>query len=212
MASPGTPIGGPGQTQKEGISSKFAHWMALYAAYLFLAGWSYLKSFFHVFGIDTRWLDFGLNDTIAQGFTVLFSTGVWLSVVYLVIFLISLILEVLSTQRPRWLNTVAVVCLVLLFPATYWIASRAGIDRANTDRSDQTSLPTIVFTSGKCDYRGKLVYVKGDLFYVAKLVYANKPADGVSCTPDLSGGPARVPSIWVLKTADLSDINIVYYK
>jgi len=87
--------------EKEGLSAKFGHWTALYAAYLFLAGWAYLRHYFEVFGVDTGWLDIGLSDTIAQGFSVLFGRGWPLSLVYLVIFLLSLALEVFWVNRSR---------------------------------------------------------------------------------------------------------------
>jgi hypothetical protein len=54
--------------EKDSLASKFGHWTALYAAYSFLAGRSYLKYYFGVFGVDTGWLDLGSNDTMEWGF------------------------------------------------------------------------------------------------------------------------------------------------
>jgi hypothetical protein len=142
--------------EKEGLSAKFGHWIALYAAYLFLAGWSYSKGYFKLFGIDTGWLDLGFNDTVARGFTVLFDAGMWLSVIYLVIFLLSLIVEVIKRESSRIVNAVVAVLLVLFFPCVYGIAFKAGVQAASGDRSDKSKLPTITFTAGPCDYRGKL--------------------------------------------------------
>src|ERR1700682_1667142 len=85
-------------TDKESLSSKFPRWTALYAAFLFLAGWSYLRNYFRVFGIDVGWLELGVNETVAQGFSTLFGSGIWLSAAYLVIVLLSLLFEVFSSR------------------------------------------------------------------------------------------------------------------
>jgi hypothetical protein len=155
--------------KKDSLASKLGHWTGLYAAYLFLAGWSYLKYYFGVFGVDTGWLDLGLNDTMAQGFSVLFGSGVFLSIVYVVVFLLSVAVEAFPRNRSRLMDMEIPLFLVFLFPVTYGIARRAGIGQANVDRGDKPSLPTLVFTAGSCDYRGKLVYLKSELFYVSNL-------------------------------------------
>ncbi|HVI08857.1 MAG TPA: hypothetical protein VND65_11250 [Candidatus Binatia bacterium] len=195
----------------QGLSDKFAHWMALYAAYLFLAGWGYLRNFFWVFGVDAGWLDLGVNDTIAQGFSVLFGTGWLLSAVYLLVFFLSLATEVWWSTHGKKLDTFVAVVLVLLFPVTFWVARCAGIAQANKDRSDKTSLPTITFTSSKCSYRGKVVYIKSEALYVFDLAYLEVPQKPDECRFDLSGVSAAVPQLWLMRAPDMSDVRVVHY-
>jgi hypothetical protein len=216
--------------EKEGLSTKFGHWTALYAAYLFLAGWSYLKYYFGVFGVNTGWLDFGFNDTIAEGFSVLFGAGALLSVVYLSIFLLALFLEVFGKTRSRSADALVPLCLVLLFPVAYGVARHAGIRQANTDRGDNTSLPTIAFTAGSCDYRGKLVYIKSDLLYIYNLAYqpsmakltssdssgAALPKAGLRSSPgkcpfDLADVSPLVPQLWLARSGDLKEVKVIHY-
>jgi hypothetical protein len=163
-----------------------------------------------VFGIDTGWLDLGFNDTIAQGFSVLFGKGALLSVVYLSIFLLTLLLEVSGKKRSRIASALMLLCLVLLFPIAYGVARHAGTRQANTDRGDSTSLPTIAFTAGSCDYRGKLVYLKGDLFYIYNLAY--QPGSGKpTCPFDLKGVSPLVPQLWLARSGDLKEVKVIHY-
>lgn len=211
MASPAKPL--PDVTQeKEGLSAKFGHWIALYAAYLFLAGWSYLKGYFKIFGIDTGWLDLGFNDTVARGFAVLFDAGKWLSIIYLVIFLLSMIVEVLSRKSSRIVNALVAVLLVFFFPCIYRIAGNAGIQNAEADRRDRSKLPTITFTAGSCDYRGKLVYIKSDLFYISNLAYLPSESSLSPCPFDLTGASGQIPQLWLVHSSELKDVRVMFYK
>jgi hypothetical protein len=201
-----------GAMPKEGLSARFAPWMALYGAFLFLAGWGYLKNYFIVYGINSGWLDFGFNDTVVHGFTVLFGSGVLLSIVYLIIFLLSLFAEVFYSNRSRIVDAVLVSCLVILFPITYKVARTAGISQANIDRGEKTGLPTVAFTAGACDYKGKLVYIKGESFYVYDLAYLPAPAKSVTCPIDLSGISSEVPLLWLIRAADLKNVRVVHFQ
>lgn len=196
----------------EGLSAKFARWTALYAAFLFLAGWGYLRNYFHVYGIDLGWLEVGANETIAQGFSTLFGSGVWLSAVYLLIVVLSLLTEMFTRRYNKFVNCTVVLCLIVLFPITYQLARNAGIDQANIDRGERTGLPSLTFTSGTCNYRGKLVFIKGESFYVYSLAYLTKPASKPeSCPFDLTGVTLDVPQLWVVRASDVKDVRIVHY-
>jgi hypothetical protein len=209
MATP-TALSGSADAEKEGLSAKFAHWMALYAAFLFLAGWTYLKYYFTVFGVNSGWLDFGFNDTLAHGFSVLFGTGALLSIIYVVIFLLTLIREVFLKPSPI-LDALIPVILVLLFPATYGVARYAGIRQANNDRGEKSSLPTIAFGAGSCDYRGKLVYLNGDLFYISNAAYLTIPRNPTSCPLDLTDSSILVPQLWLVRSSDLKEIRVIRF-
>jgi hypothetical protein len=198
-------------TDKDGLATKLGHWTALYAAYLFLAGWAYLRSYFGVFGIDTGWLDLGLNDTVAHGFTVLFGTGAALSFVYLTILLLSFGIEVFFVKRGRGVDLGVVFCLVAIFPVTFWLARAAGINQARIDRGDKTSLPTIDFVAGACTYKGKLVYVKGEAFYVHEMTYLVQPKGPESCPFNLDGVSPTVPQLWLVRSGDLKDVRVIHY-
>lgn len=196
----------------ESLSSKFAHWTALYAAYLFLAGWAYLRYYFAVFGVNAGWLDLGFNDTVAEGFTVLFGAGKCLSIVYLFIFIVSLVLEVFCVKQSRKINAVVASILVLLFPVIFEIARYAGISQANKDRGDKTSLPTITFVADQCSYRGKVVYLKAEAFYIFRLEYLVEPKKTVVCPFDLTGVSPDVPQLWLVRSSDLKDVRVIHYQ
>ena len=208
--------------EKEALSAKFARWFTLYAAFLFLAGWSYQESYFNVFGVDTTWLEFGVNDTIAKGFSVLFGAGVWLSWLYMVVFLLSAIEELLST-RSRVIDSVVVLSLLLLFPLFYLQATKVGRTQANIDRGLQSGLPVVTFSSGSCDYEGKLFYVKGDLLYVYEMhripesqssvkdsESAAGPTQSMSCPFEVATTAGPIPQLFLARLADLQDVRVTY--
>ena len=195
----------------EGLASKLGHWSAVYAAYLFLAGWSYIKFYFHVFGIDSNWLELGLNDTIAEGFSVLFGAGYYLSMIYLFVFLVSVGVEVYAKPR-RWLETAVALALVFLFPATFFTARRAGIQQADNDRGKRTSLPTVTFSVSSCDYKGKLVYLKGELLFIYRVSYLTVPENAASCSIDVTQTSEEVPQVWIARSGELKDMRVTHYQ
>jgi hypothetical protein len=203
----------------DGIAGKFAAWIAVYGIYLFFAGWTYLDFYFAVFGISAKWLEWGLNDIIARGFTVLFDAGAWLSFVYLGVFGISLIVEALKKSSGI---SYAVVTILLAagFIPTYLIAKSAGISRANIDRSDKTTLASITFTEKACSYRGKLVYLKGETLYVYRLIRladSDAPRKKANRTCPIEIGTSdqlvepSVPQVWMIHTNDLEDVRIDHF-
>ncbi len=198
--------------EKEGLSAKFGHWMAMYAAYLFLAGWGYLTAYFAVFGMERGSVEFGFEDTIAEGFSLLFGRGAWLSLVYVTILVLALLIEVTLKKPGRFVDAGVILCLVLFFPLTYVIATRAGTSQAKIDRGPRTTLPTIAFTAPPCTYRGKLVLVKGELLYIYDLHYLPSTRKAEGCPFELpDAATPSVPQLWLVRQADLKDTRVIHY-
>jgi hypothetical protein len=207
------------QSKTDSLVGKFGAWLGVYGIYLFLAGWTYLDYYFAVFGINAKWLEFGLNDVIARGFTVLFDAGAWLSIVYLVVFGLSLIVEAFKKDSGVSYVVATILLAAGLIP-TYSIAKSAGISRATTDRGDKTTLATVIFTEKHCAYRGKLLYVKGETLFVYDLVAiadetARAKESDRACPiqiekPDKSNQPS-VPQLWMIRASDLEDVRIDHY-
>lgn len=211
-----------GNPPKESIAGKFGHWFAIYGAYLFLAGWSYLDYYFKVFGIDSRFLDIGFNDIVATGFAVLFGTGKWLSLIYLGILTVSLVMEIFIEEKSRARDMAAATLLVFLFIPTYLSSREAGREQANTDRGKGTKLATIEFNEKACSYRGKLLYVKGELLYVhdlkditgddAKKKTESQKLRKERCPIELDSEPSPVPQLWLVRASDLSDVRVIHFE
>ena len=221
--------------KSESIATRFEYWFAIYAVYLFLAGWTYLDYYFAVFGASAGRLEFRANDTMARGFTVLFGTGVWMSVVYLAVLLVSLLVEIFLTSKGRLVSTVATLVLVIMFIPTYCIARRAGIRQANIDRGATTMLPTVTFADKGCTYRGDLLYAKAELLYVHNLVNVPDVTAGDSmnsgatrgsvqartklntkpipkCPIDVGESSGMIPQLWLVRLDGLEDVRIVHYQ
>jgi hypothetical protein len=193
-----------------GLAARFAHWMALYAAYLFVAGWTYLDHYFRVFGISPRWLELGVDDTVTRGFAVLFGAGQALTWIYLTALAIAILVEYFFPARSRPINTAAAIALVLLFVPTYLVSRRAGISAANTDRSDKTTLPTVTFAQQQCSYKGKLVYLRNDTLFVSTLQQIEPSSTG-PCPIAPPAGMGGVPQLWLLRSTDLQDVRVTHY-
>jgi hypothetical protein len=193
-----------------GLAARFAHWLALYGAYLFVAGWTYLDHYFRVFGISPRWLELGVDDTVARGFAVLFGAGEALTWIYLTALAIAILIEYFFPARSRSINTAAAIALVLLFVPTYLVSRRAGISAANIDRSDKTTLPTVTFAQQSCSYMGKLVYLRNDTLFVSTLQQTG-PASTGPCPIDRPADAGGVPQLWLLRSTDLQDVRVIHY-
>jgi hypothetical protein len=101
--------------------------------------------------------------------------------------------------------------LVVFFPVTYCVARYAGVDQASTDRGSRSTLATLAFTAGSCDYEGKLVYVKGDSLYVHQLKYLPSSTKSASCPFDPIGSDNDVPQLWLVRLSDIKDARIIHY-
>jgi hypothetical protein len=142
----------------------------------------------------------------------LFGKGWELSLVYIVIFILFLVIEVLLPVRSRKIDAAFTCVLVLFFPVTFWVARCAGVSQANKDRGEKTSLPTVTFTADACGYGGKVVYVKGDSLYVYNLAYFGEPAKPATCPFVVGSQPSIVPQLWLLRSGDLKDVRVVHYE
>ena len=208
-------VNGPTESSKaETLAGRLGPWLGIYVAYLFFAGWTYLDFYFAVYGINAQWLDLGVNDVIARGFVVLFDGGIWLSSVYLLILLLSLIADVLGMSN-RLLNVILVFLLAIGFIPTYFIAKNAGVASANIDRSGQTHLASITFSDGGCVYRGDLVYLKGDALYVndLKLVSSSdhSPSTGHACHIQVVAETSEIPQLRLIRLTEIQDVRVVHY-
>ncbi len=199
--------------KSDGIAGKFGAWIAVYAIYLILADWTYLDSYFAVFGINAKSLEFGLDDVLARAFTVLIDAGFLLSIVYLAVFGVSVIVE--AFKKDSGISYVITAILIVAgFVPTYYIAKSAGRDRANTDRGDRTKLAHLSFIEKGCSYHGKLVYLKGDTLYVYNLrPFPDNRAPGPNCPialPDKEH-QSTIPQIWIIRNSELEDVRIDQY-
>ena len=209
--------------KSDSIAGKLGAWIAVYGFYLFLAGWTYLDFYFAVFGINAKTLEFGLNDVIARGFTVLFDAGAWLSIVYLIVLGISVLVEALKKDSGVIYAFTAIILAVGFIP-TYLIAKSAGVSRANQDRSEQTTLAHISFIEKSCSYQGKLVFIKSETLFINNLrPFPDGNATGPSCPIALKSktelekdqidkNHQQIPQLWMLRTGDLQDIRIEHYQ
>ncbi len=150
----------------DGLPSQISGLLALYVVYVFLSGWAFLDYYFRFFGIDPKTLDISLYDTLAKGFTVLFTGGAWLWIVYIALVLLPILLNTILKGKELPRAFVLAFVLIVLLVSVYFISRSAGVAQAKIDKGKQSTLPDITFETKAGDFHGKLVFLKSDRYFI----------------------------------------------
>ncbi len=156
------------------------------------------------FGVNPRWLDIDVHDSLTKGFTILFGGGgaEYLWVVYLMMAIAPVAVEALGMLKDypkvrRGLEFVLVVLLAALLPVTYLISRKAGMNRANLDRGNGSTLPTINFTAKGGPCTGQLLFLKNGMYYIHNAQGQNKPT---------------VQEVSIFRAEDVRDVTLIEIK
>jgi hypothetical protein len=139
--------------------------LPLCVVYIFLSGWAFDDYYFRFFGLDPKFLDLGFHYTLVRGFTVIFIGARWLSVLYIALLLIPSLVNASNWRSSKKIASMALLFVGLL-PIVYVMSRSAGERRARVDSGSKSTLPAITFTIQKRPLVGKLLYIKGDLYFV----------------------------------------------
>jgi len=177
--------------------------LPLYAVYVYIPGWTFYDYYFRYFGVNPKWLDIELHDTLTRGFAILFAGGKELWWVYLPMVAAPIVAESLRGLQnhpilKRTLEYVLVVLLVSIPFATYCISRDVGIRQAKLDKSDHSTLPTVSFTANKHFYRGNLLFFRNGTYFIHNL--------------NEKGEPRRVQEVSIFRTEEVSDMKIVEFE
>src|SRR5213593_907902 len=117
----------PEENESSGLLSNIVKLLPLYAVYVFLAGWTFSDYYYRYFGVNPRWLDIALHDTLTRGFTILFAGGKGLWLVYGLMVLVPVVSEsVRGLQNHMTVKKVLdfglIILLVAIFVLIYWIS------------------------------------------------------------------------------------------
>ena len=182
--------------------SKVTQLLGLYVIYVFVSGWAFDGFYFRALGLNTRWLDLSLSDTLVSGFMVLFASGKWVAPFYLSALGIPLFVEISSWGKRTWVRVLSMIVLVALLFPVYAISRSAGLAQAQIDKGAKSRLPVITFSSkeGK-KYVGKLLYLRNDTYFIREMQSVD------SVTIDSSSGIA----LSIYRGEDVRDVQIVTY-
>ena len=144
--------------------SELSALLPLYIVCIFLSGWAYDDYYYRMFGLDPRFLDLGFHDTLVKGFTIIFSGAMWLVAPYAALAVGALLIGWVRAPWGRFICMAALFLLSLII--CYRLSRSAGEDAARIDMGDKSTLPDITFTVAKQDWRGRLVFLKGDVYFV----------------------------------------------
>jgi hypothetical protein len=165
------------ETKNYSFLSDVSMLLPLCVVYIFLSGWAFDDYYFRFFGLDPKFLDVGFHDTLVRGFTVIFIGARWLSTFYVALFLTPPILNI-SSWRPLIRLLLMAVLFVGLLPAVYLISRSAGEQKARIDAGSASTLPAMTFTFQKRSLVGKLLYLKGDLYFIHRVRPSGGEDDG----------------------------------
>jgi hypothetical protein len=79
--------------------------------------------------------------------------------------------------------------------AGYFRSQQFGISRAHIDASDKTALSSISFTRDRKHYRGRLLYLKGDMYFIHGAVLARLQRASINLA--------------VFRASEISEVTIV---
>ncbi len=131
------------------ILKQIAEAAVVIAAFLFVAGWSYIFGYFSGFGIGPGDLNFAVQTTLVYSIPVIKALPWWFEVSFVIIYLIA------SLATIKWPNlqqigsraglvTLLLIVVPLLGTWLSYFASSVGRDKASRDRVMETSaLPSI---------------------------------------------------------------------
>jgi len=175
--------------------------LPLYLVYVFLSGWTFLDYYFRDFGVNPRWLDLSFYDTLVKGFTILYTGGKLLWLVYLAALVLPVAVDGSLKGRHWALSKLlpAVVLFALIFPV-YYISQEAGISQARVDKGDRSRLPPVNFTVRGQDYHGKLLLLRGGTYFIHKVAKIREDATGANL------------QVSVYRAEELSNVMVTGYE
>jgi hypothetical protein len=137
---------------QEGLIAKLAQLLALYVVYVFLSGWTFFDFYYRQFGVDPRWFDLPLQETLVKGFTILFTSGTWLWPVYAAMLVGPLWVDGAEFLRDRlWVRLLLVLFMMMgILLCVYFISRHAGTSEAKNDQGSPTRLAPATFSLKAC--------------------------------------------------------------
>ena len=157
------------RSKEYNVLSDVSMLLPIYVIYLFLSGWAFNDYYFRFFGLDPRFLDVSFHDTLLRAFTLMFATADWtLWFVYGSLFLVPPLVN-RSAFRPALKIILLSIFFVTLLLWIYFVSRSAGEQKARIDKGDLSTLPAITFKLQKQPLVGKLLYMKGELYFVDRV-------------------------------------------
>ena len=156
------------ETKSYNFLSDVSMLLPLCVVYIFLSGWAFDDYYFRFFGLDPKFLDLGFHDTLVRGFTVIFIGARLLGVLYVALLLVPPFLNI-SRWRPLIKILLMAALFIALLPAVYLISRSAGEQKARVDAGSMSTLPAVTFTFQKRSLIGKLLYMKGDIYFIHRV-------------------------------------------
>jgi hypothetical protein len=173
--------------------------LPIYVVYLFLSGWAFNDYYFRFFGLDSRFLDVSFHDTLLRAFTLIFATADWtLWFLYGSLFLVPPLVNRFALRSALKIVLLSIFFVALLL-WIYFISRSAGEQKARIDKGDLSTLPAITFTLQKQPLVGKLLYMKGELYFV----------DRVRPQGDEKPGQLQLS---LYKASEIEDVKIVEHQ
>jgi hypothetical protein len=199
----------PDDRDTGGLISTVSKLLVLYAVYVFISGWAFLDYYYRYYGVDTRWLDLTTYDILIKGFTVLFTGGWLLWPLYVVLIALPLIAE-RKLQNRIWSVLAITATLLAILLAVYVVSTRAGEKIAQADKSDNTTLPSIIFRSraSKLQYHGKLLGFRSGVYLVHGVALV--PGQN-SLSADTPGGSSDL-ELSMIRGEDITEITVIEHQ
>jgi hypothetical protein len=128
----------------------------------------------------------------------MFVGSAWMWIIYPLLFATTLFLS-RSRIRARYKIPTMLVILVGALLSIYYLSSSAGEQKARIDEGTKTTLPTMTFNYQHRALTGRLVYLKGDLYFV----------DRVRAQGSDDGGGLQIT---IYRTSEIDDVQMTEHQ
>jgi hypothetical protein len=169
------------KASEKSLLARATGFFALYGLYIFVAGHTFLDYYYGSYGIDSRWLDLNATEATVKGFSVLFlQGGFFLWPIYIFIIITPVTFEISSRFNKPMLQASIMGILLLLVPATYWVAADAGRQVALQNKGDHSALHYVTFSTKAGRFGGRLLLYRTGLLFVDHVGVPLGPPDTIN--------------------------------
>ncbi len=136
---------------QESFIAKLTQLLAVYVVYVFLSGWTFFYFYYRQFGVDPRWFDLPVQETLVKGFTILFTSGPWLWPCYIAMLVVPLWLDGKASLRDRlWVRLLLGLFMIGVLLCVFYISRSAGVKEAKNDQGSPTRLVPATYSLKAC--------------------------------------------------------------
>ena len=143
----------------------------------YVSGWSFLAHYYDYFGLSLRDTDVGLYGLLIHGLSAMqIGKGRTIIIFFILVGVLFFLVKV-NARNNRMISFLCGIAILILIGATSWFAGIAGIDSAQEDAGESSSMPNIPIRSNSNPPNcrtGKLLSRKDNTYFIVRIHDCNQ--------------------------------------